>query len=365
MARRDQLSREAYSLARNADDADALREALGARLWACLGPDSIDERLAVARRILELAERLGDRRFTLLGLEGLYGASLLRGELDAADRVLISFRRVAEELRQPVFLFQATLCEGSRALSRGEFDAAERLFRQALEIGRATVPFAHFSFTGQMISLHFARGDPDDPELSRVFFGEMMELPYSWEPAVRSALANYLFVQGDPDGARRILHELAVDDFRDLPRDEHWLVTMASLGNVCTLLGDAPRAALLLELLSAYGDLIVVHDLLRTLNSTVWATLGHLATALERYEDAEEHYRKAIRREAALGLAPALLISRSGYATMLLRRNRPGDRRRAEALIGEIREHMKDLGVRGQPLYLRIVEEEARRRGAG
>jgi hypothetical protein len=153
METRDRLSREALGLAERAGDPEALRDALAARLWACLGPDHVDERLAVAARFLQFAERHGDRQMALLAQEARHGAFLLRGDMAAAERALAAYTRIAEELRQPIFLFHAIFRHGSHALARGDFDAAEGLFRAALERGRGTVPYAHFMFAGQMYVL--------------------------------------------------------------------------------------------------------------------------------------------------------------------------------------------------------------------
>ena len=345
LERRDAMSREALDLARRAGETTALRDALEARLWACLGPDHLDDRLAVARELLALAESQDNPHMALLAHGAQHGTHLVRGDLAAADRALAAYTEVAEALRQPAFLFFATFYQGSRALAEGDLARAEQLFRAALARGQGTVPYAHFMCTAQLYGIVYLRGEGDDPELNRVFFGEMMALPYSWQTALRSALAFALNLRGERDAARSEFEAIAAQGFSTIRRDEHWLVTMGSLSENAVLLGDRERAAQLYELLLPYAELVFVHDLLRSIGGTVASALGSLATLLGRYDEGERHYERAHRKEAAMGDATAVL-DRPGYARLLLLRNRPGDRERALALLEEVRQGMARLGIR-------------------
>jgi AAA ATPase domain len=353
METRDRLSHEALGLAERAGDPMALRDALAARLWACLGPDHVGERLLVAARALEFAERHADRHMALLAQEARHGAFLLRGDMVAAERALAAYTRIAEEIRQPVLLFQAIFRRGSHALARGDFAEAERLFRAALERGRGTVPYAHFMFAGQMYVLLYYRCAEDDPELRRIFFGEMMERPYSWETAMRSAIIFSHLVEGQIETAQREFDALAARGFSNLPRDEHWLVTMGSLSSAATFLDDRDRANELYELLLPYADLVVVHDLLSSITESVAACLGRLAIVLGRYDLGAAHFEAAIRKETSMGGGTHLIENKAGYARLLLRRGGRGDRKRAQALLGEVRRQMAAIGMlRNWPLWM-------------
>ena len=345
LAVRDSMSREALSLARAAGDSATLRDALEARLWACLGPDRLDDRLAVARQLLELADIQHNPHMALLAHDAQFGTHLVRGDLAAADHALAAFTGIAEALRQPRFLFFATFYAGSRALAAGDLARAEQLFRDALLRGRGTVPYAHFMTTAQLYILLYLRGDDNDPQLERVFFGDMMALPYSWERALRSSLAFALHLRGERAAARREFEALAEGGFETLRRDEHWLAHMGTLSTVAVLLGDDVRAAQLYQLLLPYADLVIVHDLLRSVGGTVAATLGSLATLLGRYEDGERHFGQARAREIAIGGMTAVM-DRPAYARLLLTRNGPGDRARALALLEEVGQGMARLGIR-------------------
>ena len=66
MATRAAFSREALELAERTRDDRALRDALSARLWASLGPDHVDERLAVGRELLAFSRRGGGLPMAML-----------------------------------------------------------------------------------------------------------------------------------------------------------------------------------------------------------------------------------------------------------------------------------------------------------
>lgn len=345
MAVREAMSHEALELARACGDSAALRDALEARLWACLGPDHLDDRLAVAGELLQLAEAQHNPHMAMLAHEARLGTHLVRGDSAAADQALAAVTRVAEALRQPAMLFFATFYQGSRALADGELDRAEQLFRAALARGRGTVPYAHFMCTAQLYVLHYLRGGAeDDPELDRVFFGEMLALPYSWEPAARSALAMSFYLRGDGDAARREFEGVVGRGLEHIRRDEHWLVTMGSLSSLAVVLGDRERAAQIYDLLMPYADLVFVHDLLRSNGGTVAAALGSLAALLGRYDEGERHFERAHAAETAMGGLTAVM-DRPGYARLLLLRDGPGDRARATALLAQVRQEMARLGV--------------------
>jgi DNA-binding winged helix-turn-helix (wHTH) protein len=356
MEGREQLSREAWELARHKQDPTALRDALGARRWACHGPDRIDERFEVAAELMELAEQLGDPAMSALGHDVLMGAHLLRGAGEAADRSLVAYEHLAQELRQPVFIAQAIVWKASRALHRGEFREAEKLIHEGFERGRSLQPHARFVFEGQMYFLRVLRGDLDYREESRIFFGEMMEMPYSWEPAIRTALASSHTFRGETEQARREFESLAARDFSDFVRDEHWLPTMGSLGGVAAALGDERRGARLYQLLEPYEDLMMIHDLLRVSSGSVAMVLGNLATLLESYHPAALHFQRALALEETAGTRLGRLVTQASFARMLLLRDGPGDRERAEALLAEAKAGWESRGVRGNPRLLGELE---------
>ena len=312
------MSEEALALARPSGDPVAMRDALSARLWASLGPDAIDERLAVGRELLALGEREQSLLLTMLAHDAAFGAHLLRGDLEAATRALAAYGEAATALKRPAFVFLATYWRGSLALARGEIDAAETCFRAALARGRGTGPVRALHVPpGRMYPLRYLRGEDDDPELAAIFFGEMIALPYSFEPAIRTSLAFVGWLRGDRGEAEREFERVAVRVEQGLERDEHWLMTVGGLSRLAILLGDTARAASLYDRLLPYADLMLVHDQLRAVGEPVAAMLGALDAFLGRFDAGVAHYEHAMAKATAMGVRIALIDVHAGYARLL------------------------------------------------
>jgi eukaryotic-like serine/threonine-protein kinase len=73
-------------------------------------------------------------------------------------------------------------------------------------------------------------------------------------------------------------------------------------------------------------------------------SLGLLATVLRRWDDAETHFQAAIHLNDERGYRLMVTRSRRCYADMLLRRDAPGDRERALALLEQALEGAQKLG---------------------
>ncbi len=315
MAEREALASEAWSLAGGSDDRAALVDAIGARYWATLGPDRLDERLAVARDAHALANRYDDRRLALLGHEIAIGHHLVVGDLAAADHEIAAYDRLADEVRQPVFRFLAGLIRGSRALGAGDFASAEEWIREAHARGRGTIPYADFVFAGQVVVLLFLKGELDRVAEVALSLGPMFGERFAGAGRVSEALAAVsLHRVGRRDEAREHYERLALHDFADIERDEHWLITLDTIADLVLEFGDARRAAILYELLSPYRALLIAHDLLRVVTEPVEAVLGMLALAAGRAGEALAHYEAALARAEEIGLRPAQALARDGLA---------------------------------------------------
>jgi len=121
-------------------DVTALRDALGARHWACLGPDRVAERVAVAEEMVSLGERLADPLMVFTGHEALFGVHLLRGNAGGADRSLAECVRLANALRYRFVLFQARFFEGARLACSGDLDGAARISPRRSRRGAGRCP---------------------------------------------------------------------------------------------------------------------------------------------------------------------------------------------------------------------------------
>ena len=88
-----------------------------------------------------------------------------------------------------------------------------------------------------------------------------------------------------------------------------------------------------------------------------------LAAVLERWDDAERHFDKALAMNERIGARPWLVRTRRSYAQMLLDRDdpsRPGDRARAAELIAAGRGEAERLGMARELVRFDRLHERSR-----
>jgi hypothetical protein len=344
MTKRDELSSEALALARASGDLPALRDALSARFWACLGPDRVAERAALGEEMISLGERSGDALLVFTGHEALFGVHLLRGDAAGADHALAECVRLADALRYRFVLFQARFFEGARAACSGDLVLAERLFAAALECGRGRVPYAQMLYDAHALWMRFQRGEQGMGASGAMLAG----IAGYWKGAegvTKAAIAQVAVNEGRLGEARALLAEIAKPGLARLERDEHFLLTTAIVCDLIRACGDRALAVELYDVLLPYRHLLAFHDLLRTFAGSVSGELGELAQVLGRTDAAVAHYEEALARELAVGARAAAISSRVGLARGLGARGAPGDASRAETLLAEVAAESRALGV--------------------
>jgi tetratricopeptide (TPR) repeat protein len=173
-------------------------------------------------------------------------------------------------------------------------------------------------------------------------------------PDWRCALAS---VYADLDrrrDARRELDALARNDFADLPRDLVWLLSIAILSEVVAYLDDARRAQLLYRLIVPFADRCVVVGAPFCMGSAS-RPLGLLATTIGSFDAAARHFDGALEMNARIKSPLWVAHTQHDYARMVLRRDHPGDRKHALALLDAAlatadRLGLKALAYRAQQL---------------
>jgi class 3 adenylate cyclase len=148
---------------------------------------------------------------------------------------------------------------------------------------------------------------------------------------------------GREQQARDELTELSADSFGRIPRDAFWLLAISQLAQAAFNLDERDHAAALYELLEPYGDRVCAAGPGFACYGVISRHLGQLATTLERFEAAEHHFEQAIELSARIDGPAWLVHSQIDYARMLLRRDAPGDRRRAVELLSIALEKAREL----------------------
>ena len=346
MDTRERLSQEAHGLAVRCGDGDALVEALEARWWACLGPDRLDDRMAVAKELLS-SPRGGDPRVRMLALGMMRGIHLMRGEFPLARRAVAEYSEIADEIRQPLWRFFAAIGRASLAIAHGEFHAVESLLDDIVAQGRGTVPYAEAVVAGHRLMLRHARGDEIPEEqigssLSRI----ATYLGGAAPRVVESGVVLWMLRSGRSEEVRDRYEALVARNFKDFERNESWLLALSFHADIAMLLDDSSRAEQIDALIAPYADLFVTQDVfgavmksVASVRSTLALTLGCLSEAIDFGEEAEA-------RESAAGLVPALLWTRSRLADAFERRGRRGDAARARELRAHVQRGAREIGSR-------------------
>jgi DNA-binding SARP family transcriptional activator len=337
--RRDRLSREAVELARRTGNPTALAYALDGRAAAIMAPDTVAECLAVGTELREVGERIGD-----IAVQGHWPrmiVQLLVGEVDDAEATLDEMTRIAEELRQPVHLWQIYAAQAMLALAAGKLSEAEELVPKAFALGeRAQPEMAIPVHRLQRYALCDFRGKLEEVEPAL----RELVVEYPARPVFRCALAHLHAQLGRTGEAKRALDDLAKDDFAELPFDMEWLYGMSLLAETSVLLGDSDSAAVLYRLLAPWADLNAANHP-EGIRGSVSRYLGILATSMERWSDAGPHFEHALAMNAKMDARPWLAHTQSDYARMLLARGAVGDGEKAQELLCQARTTYRELGM--------------------
>lgn len=111
------------------------------------------------------------------------------------------------------------------------------------------------------------------------------------------------------------------------------LRVLSFLGDACWLLRDRERAGAVREALLPYPGRHVLDGIAAYSLGSSDRNLAQTAALLERWDEAEEHFESAQRFHERVGASVWAAHTRVDQATMLLRRRRPGDERRAADLL--------------------------------
>ena len=355
--RRVAVSQDALEMARRLGDSAALVTALHARHWVLTTPGMTLERLAHTEEMLRVARERASAELEFLAHNARFHCFLELCDRRGIDAEAQAMTELAERLRQPFYRWHTVCLRALRAALDGRFAEAERLAREAVELGRLRQSeYASYVHRyAQTLAIRWAQGRLHElwPEIA-----DHSER-FPWIPRWRDPFAAAEL--GDAETARRELERWAARDYADLPRDGLWLLHLCSLAEACVLVRDEARALRLYELLLPHADDNAVSYTQQPFGP-VALRLGTLAALLGRWQEADRHFATALARCELLGaraIRGRVLLEHAG---VLAARGEPADRGRLEALLDEAAELCEELGMSGlgeraAALRRRLAEE--------
>jgi tetratricopeptide (TPR) repeat protein len=273
---------------------------------------------------------------------------VLLGDIPGAHADLAAMTRIADELRQPVQLWQVCIARAMLALGLGKLSEGKELVAEALELGERPHPeMAIPAHRVQWYTLCELSGTPEKAESAIVD----LVADYPKRPVFRCVLAHLHARLGRADEAQQELAELARDGFSALPFDQEWLYGMSLLAETAATLRDTDVAMALYPLLKPWEALNAA-DHPEAMRGSVSRHLGLLSAVLERLDQASAHYEAAVSMNTKMGARPWLAGTQDDYAMTLLARGAPGDSKRASQLRDAARATYRELGMSTQAAKL-------------
>ena len=345
-ARCRELAAEAIEIARAAGDEAALARTLSDAIWAITASDTLAQRQLLIGELSDVTRRLDDPRLSFLGDGAGFTSSIEAGDRAGIESALAAQRAMLAAFSLPSLVWAWRVTEATWSLVQGDIDASERLAIEAAEIGTgAGESDAQRTLGVQLFAVRHLQGRLGEVVEQAVALTRRADSLEAHRPGAALALLH----SGREDEAR----ELALaEDLRGIPWEQGWSAAVALWAMVCSGLGMVDRAGELYEMLTPFARQLAGNAAV-VFGSIAW-TLGTLASTLERYEQAEEHFAAAAEIEERLGAPLLLARTRADWARALIACGRPEDRDRAAAMLEQARETAERLGAHG---ITREVEE--------
>ena len=336
-------AQQAVTIARRLDDPELLAASLDGMINALQGPEHTHQRLAHATEMLQLT-KVANAKQLLIDAHFWRMLCLLElGDMLATDAAIDAHSCLAEERQLPFELSAVTAWRAMRALMQGHFADSERLAQEALALGqRLQTDNTAGAFGLQMFTLRREQGRLKELAPVVRYFIQQHTVAGAWRPALTLIYSELGLVQE----TQAEFEHLAQHDFADVPRDALWMASLTYLVDVCTYLGDKARAAVLYQLLLPYAGRTVVVGNAAACYGALSRYLGALATTLEYWDKATQHFEDALAMNARMEAWPWLAHTQYQYATMLLARDQFGDSEKAKELLKAALVTARELGMR-------------------
>jgi tetratricopeptide (TPR) repeat protein len=299
--RGSELAADAVAMARRLGDPVLLVQCLFQQHQVAEHPDGLALRRQIADELDRFAVASARADLDCL-VQWMRAIDLLEvGDRGGAETHVAACRRLADELRQPLHLWNATRLRVTCLLLEGHTAEAKQGMHDALELGRQALGgLAVDGFLAQRAELLWQQGRLEET----ITLLETGIRTRREERTLRCGLVLVLAEQGAVARARAQLDVLAAGGIASWPRGHHWLAQLSWLGRAAAVVGDRARAAAIYDLLAPYADRTVMIGPSFFCQGSVARGLGVLAGALERWDEAMAHFETALAVDRGMGAAP-------------------------------------------------------------
>ncbi len=337
-----ELADRAVRLAREAGDPRTLTVALFARATSLESTALTGERQALGEEMIAIGRAGGSRaaRATTQGLRVVAGVHLELGDADALTSTIAELARAGEQLRWLPALVFAAQWRATQALLQGRFDDVKTNWHDMRRYARA---YRAVGAIGAQQGYYLAR---EQGELSPLL-GPLEEMAAAASESlyVPAMLAVAQLDTANEAAALRTLDSVSPSELRRAGHESAWGAVLASLAEVAATVDSRSHAALFYELLQPFAGRLISTVIGLACLGAAERYQGMLSTTLERWDDAEAHFERALELEQRIRGRALLPRTRYWQAKFLRRRARPGDDEAAAGLLGAVLQETQSLGM--------------------
>jgi eukaryotic-like serine/threonine-protein kinase len=297
--RREALVDDGVAMARRLSDDDTLISVLSAAALVNWPPERAAARAAATDEVIRLAVRGADVAAVFWARTTKLRDALEAGEPDAVDAELDRLARLSAESRRTYYRWCLLVLQATRAIFAGRLVEGGRLAEEAVALNRRHGDDADQEHTVQRLAIALQRRRPADAPLDAL---RDYAARYPALPVWRAMLARAEWGLR-PESARRSVAACTRDDYAAMLRTPGWLCGLALLAEPVAALGSAEQVARLAEALAPHAGRNVVMDDAWAAFGPVARSLGLLAAASGRAEEAGRHFARAVELAGRWGAA--------------------------------------------------------------